>query len=136
MPLGGGKDFPRQEPGKAIAARTLNRPIAAAEALTRATPAPGIASQIVAGVPCDRALLAREVQARITGGGSGGKYAWQGVWGYAGHYTDLPSRISGTVAVDPAYELNGNSTIAAGKIVTLEREPYTGKWVFQFGVCT
>jgi hypothetical protein len=136
MALGGGKNFPRQKPGQFVVARTLNRPIESAEQHTRATPAPGLASQILTGVPCQRALVLREIQARLTGGGAGGIYDWQGVWGYPGHYTDLPAKISGTSNVDPAYELNSNATLPVGTHVTLSREVYTGRLVFQLDQCS
>jgi hypothetical protein len=132
----GGQSFDRQKPGRPIAARTLNRPIAAVEAITRKNLGAGIAGQVVAGVPCERAIVQAEVRARITGGGPSGIYSWQGVWGYSGHYTDLPGRIAGTTTVNEAHELNANTAVAVGTYVTLTREPTTERWVFQYDKCS
>jgi len=131
----GGQSFPRQRSGKPITAATLNRPIAALEAMTRKSMGNGLVGQQLAGIPCERAIVQSEIQARITSGGTSGIYAWQGVWGYSGHYTDLPSQIAGTTTVNPAYEQNGNTAVASGTIVTLRREGATGRWVFQYDKC-
>lgn len=72
---------------------------------------------------------------KLTSGGTGGKYAWtEQVPAASGTWTAGPR--SGTTSADPAYETNGNTTIAANTIILRAyRARETGELRFERGTC-
>lgn len=131
-----GRTFKRQEVGKPIEAATINRPLDAIEGLLRAASSPPNDMQMIDGMPLKRHRKRVRYWARITGAPSGSAYPWQGIYSTTGGtWADLPSNISGTASVQPAYEANGVTTLTSGTRIEIEREPATGEWRFQLDKC-
>jgi hypothetical protein len=132
-----GKTFSRQPARQPIKADTLNQPIAQVEVLGNISfNAPIDATRSASGVNV-RLALAGELDARITGGGTGGKYAWRGVAADAdnpGTWIDLDADTSGTTSADPLFERNGNTTLPVGTRVLMTRRQ--GIWVTSYDKCT
>jgi hypothetical protein len=130
------RKFDKQRPGQPIAARTLNRPIEALQAMGALGVSAPLCMQSVNGIPTIRDSRSRPIDARITVVGTGGKYAWQGIVGATGGtWVDLPTDIAGTLTADPCYEANGNTAVAVATKVELHRDPATGEWRFWYDQC-
>lgn len=74
------------------------------------------------------------IWAKITGGGTGGKYAWERVipLGNGSVLTPgYPDLVKGTVTVLPAVEVTGSGSVPSGAVVKLEQSQ-VGPW-FDFG---
>lgn len=72
-----------------------------------------------------------ETYARITGGGTGGKYSWAEVTRQGGSWVDTGR--AGSASLDPAIEANARTNVAAGRRVRMFRS--RGEWVFAVPVC-
>ena len=77
----------------------------------------------------------RTVKARLITYSAPG-YTWRGIYGTgAGTWSDLPSNISDLSGADKAYEINGNTGLAAATRVQLVRDWASGLWLFQYDTC-
>jgi hypothetical protein len=129
--------FDRQEAGKPIAAKTLNRPIAVAEQLSGMSFEAPLSATRTAGGSSVRVVLPPVMDARITDVGGGGLYGWQGIAPDAdspGDWLDLPTDISGTTTTDPLLERNGNDLLAVGTRVEMKR--CMGQWITTYDRCS
>lgn len=75
---------------------------------------------------------------KLTSGGTAGKYAWTRQMAAAGGaWAAHPSGRTGTTAADPAYELNGNTTVnlSPNPVVRAWRDPVSNAVLFQSGSC-
>jgi hypothetical protein len=132
-----GRFFDRQRSGRKIEARTINRPLDAIEAALKLRVAAPLEQAHIGATPLVRDAELRPFDARLTGGGTGGKYSWQAITGgtTAGSWVDVPG-WTGSLTVDPAWEYNLNATLAAGTRVILKREPTSGELRFALYKCS
>lgn len=76
---------------------------------------------------------------KLTGGGTGGKYAWTAQTAVAGGgWTDTPGNLSGSATTDPALEVNGNASVplSPAPVVWAWRVPESDDLVFQSAACS
>jgi len=76
---------------------------------------------------------------KLTGGGTGGKYAWTAQTATTGGtWTNADGNLSGTATVDPAYEANLNASVplSPAPVVWAWRVRETGELKFLSGACT
>src|SRR5690242_10019587 len=131
-----GKTFLAQLRRRVILATTINRPKDEVERLTRMRTAPPLQVTWAAGIPLVRDTRKGPVKARLIAHIAAGSYSWQGVYGTAGGgHADLDARISDNSGLEYAYEDNGNTTLTAGMLVDLERDPYCQEFRFQYDHC-
>lgn len=73
---------------------------------------------------------------KITGGGTGGKYAWtEQVETSGGGWADTSPAVTGTTSDDPAYEINGVASVAVGSVVPAWRTISQGDLRFLSSTC-
>jgi hypothetical protein len=85
-----------------------------------------------------RLAIPQRYDIKLTGGGTGGKYAWtRQVPTATGTWTADSSGEVGTTTVDPAYEYNLNTTVnlSPNPVVSAWREPGSNVLWFEGGSC-
>jgi hypothetical protein len=121
--------------GQVLTARDLNEIKAELKRLAKVTAVPPLnVSSGAGGFRMDLELRV-PFAIKVTSGGTGGKYAWTaqvptatGTW--------AAGTGSGTTSVDPAYEVNVNTTVAANTIILRAwRDPATNVLFFERGSC-
>jgi hypothetical protein len=131
----------RARPGRMIAPGMLNRPLDEVERQSRAKPGGGLAVITAAGSPLPYSSARGKFLVQITAVGTLsaqlGTYSWQAIYAVPGTPDTYASILgwTGSLGGDAMVEINGNSNLAVGDRVEVERDYQSGQVRCQYAHC-
>jgi hypothetical protein len=123
---------PAGHPDRREMAQDYNRLLGEVEALNRLTAAGGSGVTRVAGGFVITSDQFNELEARITGAPTGSAYPWQEVYWDDASAAYRDGDRSGTAAVIPLREINGDTGVAVGTRVRAWLSPGEGSYLFEY----